>query len=150
MRMIMKKSWRILECRVVEEAVLVMAMTMMTRRERRTHNAVRKEPGKRRKQRMGTGMGRWKGRGRETVKGKVLSNKPQGEIMSFVPMVCSSRMTMYEGDSDTGGLQEWVYLKPEALPTVPISSDDDPNSTKKWDRENSARKGSELSLQVRV
>jgi hypothetical protein len=32
-----------------------------------------------------------KGRGREMVKGKVLLNKPQGEMISLVRLLCSSR-----------------------------------------------------------
>jgi hypothetical protein len=41
----------------------------------------------------GNGKGRqWrKGRGRETVKGKALSNKPQGEMISLLPLRCSCR-----------------------------------------------------------
>jgi hypothetical protein len=54
---------------------------------------VRKELGKGRVQRMGSGKGwgkgrgrqRRKGRGRETVKGKVLLNIPQEEMISLMP-----------------------------------------------------------------
>jgi len=62
---------------------------MTTARVRRTHRAVRKIPGKGR----GKGRGRQgrKGRGRETVKGNVLLNKPQQEMISFVPLLCSCR-----------------------------------------------------------
>jgi len=68
----MMRTGRIPEHRAVDGAVLAMTMTMMKARVRRTHRAVRKEPGKGREQRMGRGKG-W-GRGRETVKGKVLLN----------------------------------------------------------------------------
>jgi len=37
------------------------------------------------------GMGTGKGRGRETVKGQVLLNKPHGEMISLVPLLCSCR-----------------------------------------------------------
>ena len=73
----------------MEGAVLAMAMTMTMERVRRTRRAVRKGPGKGREQRTGRGKGR--GRGRETVKGKVLLNKPQGEMISLVPLRCSCR-----------------------------------------------------------
>jgi len=46
-----------------------------------------KGTGKGREQRTGTGNGR--GRGREMVKGKVLLNQPQGEMISLVPLLCS-------------------------------------------------------------
>jgi hypothetical protein len=59
-----------------------MAMTMTIARVRRTHRAVRTGPGKRRKQWMGRGKG--SGWGREMVKGKVMLNKPQGEMISRV------------------------------------------------------------------
>jgi hypothetical protein len=76
-----------------------MAMTMTTARVRRTRRAVRNEPGKGRVQRMGRGKGRGKrrvrqwrtGRGRETVKEKVLLNKHQEEMISLVPLLCSCR-----------------------------------------------------------
>jgi len=35
--------------------------------------------------------GKGGGRGRQTVKGKVLLNKPHGEMMSLVPLLCSCR-----------------------------------------------------------
>jgi len=77
----------------VEGVVLAMAMTMMTARVRRTRRAVRKEPGKGRVQRMGRGKGRGrqrrKGRVRETVKRKVLLNKPQEEMISLVQLLWS-------------------------------------------------------------
>jgi hypothetical protein len=55
----------------------------------RTRKAVRKGPGKGREQR--TGRGKARGRGRETVTGKVLLNKPQGEMISLVPLLWSWR-----------------------------------------------------------
>jgi hypothetical protein len=70
--MVMMRTGRILERRVVDGAVLAMTMTMTTARVRRTRRAVRQGPGNGREQRMGRGNGR--GRGRETVKGKVLLN----------------------------------------------------------------------------
>jgi hypothetical protein len=61
--------------------------------------AVRTGLGKGREHRMGRGKGmrlrtgRGKGiaRGRETVKGKVLFNTPQEEMISLVPLLCSCR-----------------------------------------------------------
>jgi len=41
--------------------------------------------------RLRMGRGTVRGRGRETVKGKVLLNKPQGEVISLVPLLCSCR-----------------------------------------------------------
>jgi hypothetical protein len=78
-------------------------MTMTTARVRRTHRAVRQEPGNRREQQSGRGHGRGrqrrKGRGRETVKRKVLLNKPQEEMISLVLL----QKEMYDADSDTEG-----------------------------------------------
>jgi hypothetical protein len=95
MRKMMMRTGLFLERREVEGAVLVIAMTITTARVRRTHRAGRKGPGKRREQRMGRGkvrgMGRGKGRGREMGKGKVLLNKPQREMISVVPLLCSCR-----------------------------------------------------------
>ena len=95
----MMTTGQILVHRVVEEAILAMAMTMTTARVRRTHRVVRKGLGKGREQRMGRGKGRrlrkrrgkGRGRGRETVKGKVLLYTPQGEMISLVPLLCSCR-----------------------------------------------------------
>jgi len=83
--------------RAVEGAVLAMATTMTTARVGRTSRAVRKGPGKGREQRIGMGKGwrlrtgRGKGRGkrRETVKGKVLFNTTQEEMISLMPLLCS-------------------------------------------------------------
>jgi len=85
----MMRTGRIPEHRAVEGAVLAMAMTMTMATVRRTRRAVRKGPGKGREQRMGRGKGR--GRGRETVHGKVMLNKRQGEMISLVPLLCSCR-----------------------------------------------------------
>jgi hypothetical protein len=71
--------------RAVEGAILAIEMPMMTARVRRTRRALRKGPGKGRKQRTG------RGKGRETVNGKVLLNEPQGEMISLVPLFCSCR-----------------------------------------------------------
>jgi len=90
MRIMMMRTGRILERRAGEGAVLAMAMTITMARVRRTRRAVGKGPGKGREQRMGTGKGR--GRGRETVKGTVLLTKPQREMISLVPLLCSCRM----------------------------------------------------------
>jgi hypothetical protein len=95
--MMMMTTRRIPERRAVDGAVPAMAMTMTTARMRRTRSAVRKGPGKGRIQRMGRGKGRGRqprkgrGRGREMVKGKVLLNKPQEEMISLVPLLCSCR-----------------------------------------------------------
>jgi len=88
-RMMMMRTGRIPERRAEEWAVLVMAMTMTMARVRRTRRVVRKRPGKGREQRMGSVKGT--GRGRETVKGKVLLNKPQREMISLVPLRCCCR-----------------------------------------------------------
>ena len=89
----MMRTARIPEGRAAEGAVLAMAMTMMTPRVRRTRRAVRKKPGKGRVQRMGWGKGsgrqQRKGRRREMVKGQVLLNKPQEDMISLVPLLCS-------------------------------------------------------------
>jgi hypothetical protein len=94
-RMMMMRTERIPEHRAVESAVLAMAMTITMARVRRTRRALRKEPGKRREQRMrrgkGNAMGRGRRRGRGEVKGKVLLNKPQGEMISLVLLLCSCR-----------------------------------------------------------
>jgi len=78
-----------------------MAMTMTTARVRKIRRAVRKGLGKGKgsEQRMGRGtgrrlrigMGKGRGRGRETVKGKVLIDKPQGEMISLMRLLCSGR-----------------------------------------------------------
>jgi hypothetical protein len=85
--MIIMRSGQIPECLAVEGAALAMAMTMVMARVRGTHRAVRKGLGKGREQRMGSRKGR--GKCREIVKGKVLLNKPQGEMISLVPLLCS-------------------------------------------------------------
>jgi hypothetical protein len=82
---------------VVVGAILSIAMTRKTARVRRTHRPVRKAPAKWREQWIGRGKGRgmrtqWrKGRGRKTVKGKVLLNEPQGEKIFLMPLLCSCR-----------------------------------------------------------
>jgi hypothetical protein len=35
--------------------------------------------------------GKGSGRGREMLKGKVLINEPQGEMLSLLPLLCSGR-----------------------------------------------------------
>jgi hypothetical protein len=47
--------------------------------------------GRGKERRLRTGRGKGRGRGRETVKGKVLLNKPQGEMISLVPLLCICR-----------------------------------------------------------
>jgi hypothetical protein len=89
--MMMMRTGRIPECRAVEGAVLAMAMTMTMERVRRTRREVGKGPGKGRERRTGRARAKGRGRGRETVKGKVLLNKPQGEMISLVPLLCSCR-----------------------------------------------------------
>jgi hypothetical protein len=99
MRIMMMTTWRIPVCRVVEGAVLAMAMTMTMARVRRTRRVVRMGQGKGKEQRIGrgkgrrlrTGRGKGRGRGRETVKGKLLLNIPQEEMISLVPLLCSCR-----------------------------------------------------------
>ena len=95
----MMTTGRILERRAVEGAVLAMPRTMMTAMGRKTRRAVRKGMGNGREQIMGRGKGRrlrtgrgmGRVRGRETVKGNVLLNKPQREVISLVPLRCSCR-----------------------------------------------------------
>jgi ribosomal protein L15 len=87
--MIMLTTGQIPERQAVEGAILAMAMTMTTARVKRTRRALRKGPGRGKEHRTGRGKGR--GRGRETVKGKVLLNEPQGEMISLVPLLCSCR-----------------------------------------------------------
>jgi hypothetical protein len=95
MRMMMMTTGRILERRAVDRAVLAMAMTMTTARVRRTLQAVRKGRVQRMGRRKGRGRqprkGRGRGRGGEMVKGNVLLNKPQEEMISLVPLLCSWR-----------------------------------------------------------
>jgi hypothetical protein len=62
---------------------------MTMERVRMTRSEVRKGLGKGREYKTRRGKGR--GRGRETVKGKVLLNKPQGEMISLVPLLSSYR-----------------------------------------------------------
>jgi hypothetical protein len=47
--------------------------------------------GRGKERRLRTGRGKGRGRGRETVKGKVLLNKPQGEMISLAPLLCICR-----------------------------------------------------------
>jgi hypothetical protein len=99
MRMMMMTTGWILVRGVVEGAVLAIAMTMTTGRVRRPGRAVRKGLGKGREPRMGrrkgrrlrTGSGKGRGMGMNTVKGKVLLNTPQEEMISLVPLLCSCR-----------------------------------------------------------
>jgi len=63
---------------------MVMAMTLA--RVRRTRREVRKGPGKGREPT--TGREKCRGRGSDTLKAKVLLNKPQGEMISLVPLLC--------------------------------------------------------------
>ena len=85
----MMRTGRIPVRRAVEGAVVVMAMTLSMARAWRTRRVVRMGPGKGREQMTGRGKGR--GRGRKIVKGKVLLNKPQGEMISLVLLRCSCR-----------------------------------------------------------
>ena len=83
------RTWQMPVGREVEGAVLAIAMTMTMAKVRRTRRVVSKCLQKGREQRTGRGQGR--GRGTETVKGKELLNKPQGEMISLVPLVGSCR-----------------------------------------------------------
>jgi hypothetical protein len=97
MRMIMMRTGNIPDRRVEAGAMLAITLAMTMAGVRRTHRVVRKRAGKRRGKKMGRGMGRgrgrqWrKGRRREMVKRKVLLNKPQGEMISRVPLFCGCR-----------------------------------------------------------
>jgi hypothetical protein len=98
-RMRVMRTGQITDRGVVDGPVLAMATTIATARVRRMGRVVRMGPGKRRNQRMGRGKRRGKGRGRgkqwrngrgrETEQGKVLLHKPQGEMISLVPLLCS-------------------------------------------------------------
>jgi hypothetical protein len=90
-RMRMMRTGQIPELGAGEVAVLAMLMTITMERVRRTRREVRNGPGKGTEQSTGTGKGRGRGRGRETVKGKILFNKPQAEMISLVPVLCSCR-----------------------------------------------------------
>jgi hypothetical protein len=46
---------------------------------------------------------RERGRGRETLMGKVLLSSPQEVMITLVPWPCSGRKKMYEEDLDTEG-----------------------------------------------
>ena len=85
----MMRTAQIPERRGVDGVALAIAMTITMARVRRTRRVVSKGPGKGREHRTVRRKGR--GRGRETVKGKVLLNKPQGEMISHVPWHCSCR-----------------------------------------------------------
>jgi hypothetical protein len=98
--MMMTTGW-ILERRVVEAAVFAMTTTMTLARLRRTRRVVTNGPGKEREQRTGRGKGR--GRGRETVKGKVLLNKPQGGDDISRAIALQLQKERYETDSDMEG-----------------------------------------------
>jgi hypothetical protein len=81
----------------VEGAVLELVMIITTARVRRTRRAVRQGLVRGRVQRLGRGrdgegkQGREGGRGRETVKGIVLSNILQEEMISPMLLLCSCR-----------------------------------------------------------
>jgi hypothetical protein len=87
--MIMMTTWRNPERHAVDRAILVMAMTMVTARVRRTCTALRTGPGKGREQRRG--RLRRRVRRRKTVNGKVLINEPEGEMISLVLLLWSPR-----------------------------------------------------------
>jgi len=102
-RMMLMRTGQILKGGVVEGAIRPVAMTMTMARVSRPRRVVRKGPGKGRDQRMGQWKGsekgmegqmQWRkgtGRGSEIVKGNVLLNKPQGKMISLVPLLCSGR-----------------------------------------------------------
>jgi hypothetical protein len=83
------RTWRIPQRQAGEGAVLAMAMTTKMARVKRTRREVRHGLAKGREQR--TGRGKGSGRGREMVTGMVLLNRPQGEMISLVPLVCRCR-----------------------------------------------------------
>jgi hypothetical protein len=105
--MMMMRTGRILQGRAVEEAVLVMAMTITTERLRRTRRAVRKEPRKGRVQRIGMGNGKGnateEGKGKTHSKGKgIVKQTPGGDDISHA-VTSQLQKEMYEADSDTEG-----------------------------------------------
>lgn len=90
-----------------------MAMAIPIAREQRTPRVVTMAPEKRRVQRMGSGMGM----GREMVKGKVFLNKPQGEVISLVPLLCSSgrkymRQNQTQRANQSGYVLTWKHQPP--------------------------------------
>jgi hypothetical protein len=85
--MMMMTAGRIPVSRAVKGAVLAMAMTLTMARVRRTRRALRKGPVKEMEYRTGRGKGR--GKRWEMVKGKVLVNEHQGEMISLVLLLCS-------------------------------------------------------------
>jgi hypothetical protein len=98
--MMMMNNGQSMDCQAVEGTIPEMPMRITTVKIRRTCRALRHVLGKGREERMARGTGRqlrmgrgkeW-ARARELVKGKVLLNKPQGEMISLVPLICSCRM----------------------------------------------------------
>jgi len=114
----MLRTARIPEHRAVEGAVLVMAISITTVRVGRNSRAVRNRPRKGKEQQMGRGKGRrlrmgkgkGKGRGSEMVMAKVLLNKPQGEMISLVPLLCRYRGNV-RGRIGYGGLTRAGILR---------------------------------------
>jgi hypothetical protein len=96
--MMLMRTGRILARSVADGVVLVMAMTMTIAGVRRTRRVVGKGPRRGSEGKTTRGMGR--GRGRETLKGKVLLNTPQGEMISLVSLLQKEK---YEADSYTEG-----------------------------------------------
>jgi hypothetical protein len=79
--MMIMRTGRIPEHRAVEPAVLALAMTLTMARVRRTRSGVRQGPEKGMEHSTGRDKRKRKGRGSKTINGKVLLNKPHGEMI---------------------------------------------------------------------
>jgi len=82
----------------------------------------------------------------ETVMGKVLLKKSQGEVISRVLVLCSRRRKFNDADSDTGSRLEQVHLEPETSPAVTMSSAHDTDSTEESDAEYDSEPQSDVDI----
>jgi len=137
----MMRTARILDRPAVEVPILSMAMTMTMARVNRRSRVARKPARKGREQWIGRrkgrrpstgrgngrGSGKWCGRGMETVKGKVLLNKPQAEMISLIPLRCSCRrkcmrQTQTQRDNCRGYIESWKHRPVSQFPQMMIST----------------------------
>jgi len=74
------------------------------------------------------GNGKGKGKGKGDSKGNsIVKQTPRGDDISRA-VALQLQKEMYEADSDTVGLLEWVYQRPDASPAESIASDGDTDS----------------------